>query len=242
MCVLIPRGFCGYLCPLGTLIDLFDWSISMRTTRFRVANDGWWVHVKYYLLLGVLICALLGVLVSGYVAAIPVLTRGLLFLGEPLQSGLLRGGHQGVWCPSGRPQFSAPRAPARQRSRELPDKCVGCGLCQTRCYGINVASKGLLEESAILIEAGEGKEDRLMNGSYRELREQEAHQREVDRQRGQHATDTQYYVLGVDGHDPDPFGVDGPDESVDENGLPNSETKRDALNSTDLFGIGMDSS
>jgi hypothetical protein len=25
-CVFVPRGFCGYLCPLGTLIDLSDWA------------------------------------------------------------------------------------------------------------------------------------------------------------------------------------------------------------------------
>ena len=55
----------------------------------------------------------------------------------------------------------------------LADKCVGCGLCQTRCYGINVAAKHLLPQSAIIIEAGEGKEDRLMSGSYIALREQE---------------------------------------------------------------------
>ncbi|MCA9267025.1 MAG: 4Fe-4S binding protein, partial [Planctomycetales bacterium] len=65
VCVLIPRGFCGYLCPLGTLIDLFDWAISRRTTRFNVAGDGWWVHIKYYLLAGTLVCAVFGVLVSG---------------------------------------------------------------------------------------------------------------------------------------------------------------------------------
>src|SRR4029078_11027918 len=28
VCVLIPRGFCGYLCPLGTTIDLFDWLLA----------------------------------------------------------------------------------------------------------------------------------------------------------------------------------------------------------------------
>ena len=50
------------------------------------------------------------------------------------------------------------------------DKCVGCGLCQTRCYAINVAQKKLIDESAIIIEAGEGKEDRLMRGSYVALR------------------------------------------------------------------------
>lgn len=91
VCVVIPRGFCGYLCPLGTLIDLFDWAISKRVTRFRVEGDGWWVHIKYYLLSAVLLCAVFGVLVSGYVAAIPVITRGMLFLGDPLQSGTLRG-------------------------------------------------------------------------------------------------------------------------------------------------------
>ena len=94
VCVLIPRGFCGYLCPLGTLIDLFDWGVGRRVKRFRVADDGWWVHTKYYLLAGTMICALFGVLVSGYVAAIPVITRGMLFLGDPLQSGLLRGWSQ----------------------------------------------------------------------------------------------------------------------------------------------------
>ncbi|WP_235934882.1 4Fe-4S binding protein [Candidatus Laterigemmans baculatus] len=93
LCLLVPRGFCGYVCPLGTLIDLFDWSIGRRVTRFRVAEEGWWVHIKYYLLLGTLIAAVCGVLVSGYVAAIPVITRGMLVLGGPLQNGIARGWH-----------------------------------------------------------------------------------------------------------------------------------------------------
>lgn len=93
VCVLIPRGFCGYICPLGTLIDLFDWAIGKRVTRFRVPEDGWWVHIKYYILLAVLVAAMGGVLISGFVAAIPVITRGMLFFGEPLQSGASRGWH-----------------------------------------------------------------------------------------------------------------------------------------------------
>jgi ferredoxin len=93
VCVVIPRGFCGYICPLGTLIDLFDWALGRRFQRFRVPAEGWWVHLKYYLLLGSLICACFGVLVTGYVAAIPIVTRGFLMVGEPLQSGLLRGWH-----------------------------------------------------------------------------------------------------------------------------------------------------
>jgi NAD-dependent dihydropyrimidine dehydrogenase PreA subunit len=55
----------------------------------------------------------------------------------------------------------------------LDDKCVGCGLCQTRCYVINVKDRGVLKKSAIIVEAGEGKEDRLLHGSYRELRRAE---------------------------------------------------------------------
>ncbi len=43
----------------------------------------------------------------------------------------------------------------------LNDRCVGCGLCQTRCYQINVKNKGLLDQSAIVVEVGEQREDRL---------------------------------------------------------------------------------
>jgi len=93
VCVLIPRGFCGYLCPLGTTIDLFDWVIGKRIKRFNVAGDGWWVHIKYYLLAGTMICAVCGVLVSGFFSAIPVMTRGLLFVAEPLIGGTMRGWH-----------------------------------------------------------------------------------------------------------------------------------------------------
>jgi hypothetical protein len=93
VCVLIPRGFCGSLCPLGTTIDLFDWAIAGRVKRFNVPGDGWWVHIKYYLLAGTMVCAVCGVLVSGFFAAIPVITRGLLFLVDPLQSGTMRGWH-----------------------------------------------------------------------------------------------------------------------------------------------------
>jgi hypothetical protein len=27
-CIVIPRAFCGYFCPLGTLIDAFDWLVG----------------------------------------------------------------------------------------------------------------------------------------------------------------------------------------------------------------------
>ena len=161
VCILIPRGFCGYLCPLGTLIDLFDWAIGKRVTRFRVKGDGWWVHIKYYLLAATLIAAAFCVLVSGFVAAIPVITSGMLFLGDPLQSGLLRGWHlvpefnvghiisivlflavlglgllrPRFWCkyvcPSGA-VFSLGNL-FRVTERKVESSCIQCNKCVTVC-------------------------------------------------------------------------------------------------------------
>ncbi len=89
--VIFPRAFCSYLCPLGTLIDVFDWGISKRIKRFRVKSNGWWVNLKYYILLGTLLAAVFGVLLSGFVAAIPVVTRAMMFIFGPVQMGLLKG-------------------------------------------------------------------------------------------------------------------------------------------------------
>ena len=100
-CVIIPRAFCGYFCPLGTLIDAFDWLIGRYFKRWHVADNPTelgkprgWVHFKYYLLAGVLITSACGVLTSGFVSAIPVLTRGLLFSGGRLQLGMVKGESQ----------------------------------------------------------------------------------------------------------------------------------------------------
>lgn len=161
VCVFIPRGFCGYLCPLGTVIDLFDWSIAARVKRFNVPAEGWWVHIKYYLLFGILVAACCGVLVSGFFAAIPVITRGLLFIVSPLQTGTLRGWHLvpppnvGHWisiamffavlglgflkprfwckyvCPSGA-VFSLGNL-FRVTERKVEDTCINCNKCVEIC-------------------------------------------------------------------------------------------------------------
>jgi ferredoxin len=161
VCVLVPRAFCGYVCPLGTLIDVFDWLIGRRIRRFRVADDGWWVHLKYYILLTVMLAAAAGLLVSGYVAAIPVVTRGMLFIGEPLQTGVQRSWYQiaplniGHWmsialflgvlglgllkprfwckyvCPSGA-VFSLGNL-FRLTERKVESSCIHCNKCVEIC-------------------------------------------------------------------------------------------------------------
>jgi ferredoxin-type protein NapF len=161
ICVLIPRGFCGYLCPLGTLIDLFDWGIASRFSNLKIPDNGWWVHLKYYLLTGVMIAALCGVLLSGFVSAIPVLTRGMLYLFDPVQTGFMLGWHQvpsmhlGHWfsiglfllvlglgflrprfwcryvCPSGA-IFSLANV-FRWNERKVSPDCIHCNKCVTAC-------------------------------------------------------------------------------------------------------------
>ncbi len=92
LCLLIPRGFCGFLCPLGTLIDGFDWLIGRHFRKLHLEEPrGGWVHFKYYLLVAVLMSSVFGVLTSGFFSAIPVLTRGVLFTGGRLQLGLIKG-------------------------------------------------------------------------------------------------------------------------------------------------------
>ncbi|NQT17301.1 MAG: 4Fe-4S binding protein [Planctomycetes bacterium] len=119
ICLVVPRGFCAYVCPLGTMIDLFDWAVGRRLVKRRKPTDGWWVQVKYFLLTATLTAALFdvvlsgfalclrlglgidvsatprfGVLFSGYVGAIPVVTRAMAFVLTPLETGLARGWHQ----------------------------------------------------------------------------------------------------------------------------------------------------
>lgn len=161
VCVVVPRGFCGYICPLGTIIELFDWGVSNRVKRFRVSDDGWWVHIKYYLLASVLVCAVCGVLISGVFAAIPVVTRASLFLFDPVQSGTARGWHLipafnwGHWislllfaavlaigllrprfwckyvCPSGA-VFSLGNL-FRLTERKVESSCINCNKCIEIC-------------------------------------------------------------------------------------------------------------
>ncbi len=186
--LVVPRGFCGYVCPLGTVIDLFDWAIGRRVRWLRtfpettenashgrgwressrvfgsalnVSGNGWYVHLKYYLLAGVLVSSVFGVLVSGFVAAIPIVTRAAAYLLTPLETGLARSWHQipdihagqilslvlfavvlglgflrpRFWCryvcPSGA-LFSVVNL-LRVTERKVEHSCIACGKCVEVC-------------------------------------------------------------------------------------------------------------
>ncbi len=73
-------------------------------------------------------------------------------------------------------------------------KCVGCGLCQSRCYHINVKQRGILAESAIVIVAGGDTEDRLLDGSYLALRKEE--QKKAESQRKGRKNGEDFHIPG----------------------------------------------
>lgn len=160
VCILFPRGFCGYVCPLGTLMDGFDWLIGKRIPWLRLKRTGWWRSLRYYVLAAVLIASVFGVLLTGYLAAIPVLTRGLLFTGGRLQLGMKNWSLVGpvVWifyfsialfaaifllglfrrrfwcsyvCPSGA-MFSLFNF-LRIGERKVESTCIRCGKCAEFC-------------------------------------------------------------------------------------------------------------
>lgn len=83
--VLAGRVFCGYVCPLGTTLDLGRWALR----RFRqpappkpIARG--WRSIKYWLLAAVVGAAFLGGNPAFWVAPIPVVTRLYAYALHPL--------------------------------------------------------------------------------------------------------------------------------------------------------------
>jgi len=160
VCLVLPRMFCGYVCPMGTMIDLFDWAIGGRLKFLHLRRRGWWVHLRFVLLGAVLLAAACGWLVAGYVAAIPVVTRGLAFAIGPLRSAMAGTPRPGTWslehglgvgvlaavlvlgvlggrfwcrcvCPSG--AMLSVWSLLRLTGRHVTSACVSCGNCRKAC-------------------------------------------------------------------------------------------------------------
>ena len=186
--LIAPRAFCGYLCPLGTLIDLSNASIGrlsparrrVRTAPARASKSSaavggkpteglrWALRAKSFLraarwgiLAIVLAAAATGVLLAGFVAAIPLVTRGLVFLVKPVHDGLVRGWHnvppldgaqiagaaillgvlllglvgRRLWCrclcPSGAVLSLLGRVGLFRR--RVTSACTGCARCRSAC-------------------------------------------------------------------------------------------------------------
>ncbi len=79
------RFFCGWICPLGTLLDYFHRltrPIARRTNRlFQIPNRT--RAIKYVLLIAVLISAVFAFPLVGWVDPFALLVRGLTFWADP---------------------------------------------------------------------------------------------------------------------------------------------------------------
>ncbi len=71
---LLGRFFCGWICPLGTCIDVFHLAL-VRPFRKSDSRRAHWPHLKYYLLAALLVAALFGVQAACFLDPIPLTTR-----------------------------------------------------------------------------------------------------------------------------------------------------------------------
>ncbi len=90
--IILGRFFCGWICPLGTLIDLTTGRIR-KTAPVKFLKT----RIRYYLLLALLFSALFGTNLSGILDPIGILVRGLTFFVYPVLGFLARSGWVGLY-------------------------------------------------------------------------------------------------------------------------------------------------
>lgn len=90
----IPLGrfFCGWICPLGTIIDLVTGRIS-KVAPLKILKT----RLKYFLLITLLGASLFGVNMSGIFDPIAILVRALTFFFYPLLGDAVRSGWSGLY-------------------------------------------------------------------------------------------------------------------------------------------------
>ena len=90
--LLLGRFFCGWICPLGTILDLLTSRIR-KSAPIRALKG----NVKYWLLLPLLSASLFNLNLSGLLDPIAILLRGLTFLLYPLLGLTAREGWVGLY-------------------------------------------------------------------------------------------------------------------------------------------------
>lgn len=86
--LLFGRVFCGFICPLGTMIDFFDTILKKSRIKFHKNNHSKWFVItkstKYIVLLFILISALLGISFVHFFDPFVIFERFLTFVILPV--------------------------------------------------------------------------------------------------------------------------------------------------------------
>ena len=92
---LFGRVFCGFVCPLGTLIDFSD-KVFSKARSSRRRPPVYFHRLKYVFLFILLVCAVFGVLIPLFMDPIPLVTRIFTFLIDPFIRIFLNGSEQSI--------------------------------------------------------------------------------------------------------------------------------------------------
>ena len=90
--LLLGRFFCGWICPLGTILDLLTKRIKKAAAPLIVNRN-----LKYWLLLPLLAASLFNLNLAGLLDPIAILLRGLTFFVHPLLGDAVRGSWRGLY-------------------------------------------------------------------------------------------------------------------------------------------------
>lgn len=86
--LLFGRIFCGFICPLGTIVDIFDSILSKTRIKFHKNSHSKWFIItkstKYIVLLFILISALLGISFVHFFEPLVIFERFLTFIIMPV--------------------------------------------------------------------------------------------------------------------------------------------------------------
>jgi len=77
--IVFGRFFCGWICPLGTLLDFFGKYVPCSNKKIAGIR-----HVKYILLTILIISAVFGLQLSGFLNPFSILVRGFAFSIDPV--------------------------------------------------------------------------------------------------------------------------------------------------------------
>ena len=93
---LLGRFFCGWICPMGTIIDHLTKKIKKKTPIYFLKSD-----LKYYILLILLSSALFNINIVGLLDPIAIFLRALTFFIYPVSGWIIKGGWAGLYSAIG---------------------------------------------------------------------------------------------------------------------------------------------